>query len=99
MKRSTWLKLIAVAMIACVTTAFAADPAPIKGNPDSKIYHKVGCRFYNAKGCTKEFKTEAEAIKAGYKPCKQCAVPKNENKAAKPEKPAAQPAGSAEKSK
>ena len=83
MIRRNWLKLVAVALIACAATTFAeetAAPAPIKGNPDSKIYHKSTCRFYKSKGCTKEFKTEAEAVKAGYKPCKQCAAPKKEKK-------------------
>ena len=85
MKRSKWLKFVAVAMIACATTAFAAEtatpqPAPIKANPKSKVYHKSGCRFYNAKGNTVEFKTEAAAVKAGYKPCKLCAAPKPKDK-------------------
>ncbi len=80
MKRSKWLKLMTVAMIACLASAFAAETGPIKGNPESKIYHKPACRFYNAKSSTKEFKSEAEAKKAGYKPCKQCATPKREKK-------------------
>ncbi len=74
MKRSKMLKLLAVALVSCAATVFAADPAPIKGNPESKIYHKPECRYYNAKSCTVVFKTEAEAVKAGYKPCKKCAV-------------------------
>jgi len=82
MKRRNWLKLVIVAVIACSAAAFAADPAPVKGNPDSKIYHKASCRFYNAKGSTKVFKSEAEAVKAGYTPCKQCAAPKTEKKKA-----------------
>lgn len=84
MKRSKWLKLMAaVAIITCATSVMAeetATAAPIKGNPESKIYHKPVCRHYKAKSCTKEFKTEAEAKKAGYKPCKQCAAPKKEKK-------------------
>jgi methylphosphotriester-DNA--protein-cysteine methyltransferase len=78
------MKLVAAAMIACMATAFAADPAPVKGNPDSKVYHKPACRHYSGKSCTKEFTSEAEAVKAGYAPCKQCAAPKKEQK----EKPA-----------
>jgi hypothetical protein len=80
MKRSNWLKMMAIALITCAATVYAADPAPIKGNPDSKVYHKIGCRYYSAKGSSVEFKTEAEAIKAGYTPCKICAVPKTEKK-------------------
>jgi hypothetical protein len=39
-------------------------------NPDSKIYHKTGSRWY---GKTKQgsYMTEAEAIKAGYRESKQ----------------------------
>ncbi len=80
MKRRKWLSLMAVATIACAATAFAANTASVKGNPESKIYHKPACRFYNAKSSTKEFKSEAEAKKDGYKPCKQCATPKKEKK-------------------
>lgn len=75
MNRTNWMKLVAVAMLACATTVVAAQNAPVKGNPDSKVYHKAACRHYSGKGSTKEFKTEAEAIKAGYTPCKQCAAP------------------------
>jgi len=85
MKRRNWLKLVAIAVIACTASVFAeqaATPAttPVKGNPDSKIYHKADCRFYTAKSSTKEFKSEADAVKAGYKPCKQCAAPKKDAK-------------------
>ena len=84
MKRSKWIKLVAVALIACTTTIFAAEKAAatVRGNPDSKVYHKVACRHYSAKGSSKEFKTEAEAKKAGYKPCKRCAAPEKKNASA-----------------
>ena len=81
MNKRNWLKLMIVAAIACTTAAYAA--APVKGNPNSKIYHKTACRHYAAKSSTKEFKSEPEAVKAGYEPCKQCAGP---NKQTKPEK-------------
>ena len=80
MNKRTWLKLMIVAVIACTTAVYAADPAPVKGNPDSKIYHKAACRHYGAKSSTKEFKSEAVAVKAGYKPCKQCAATKAQTK-------------------
>ncbi len=79
MNRHKWMKLMAVAVIACAATTFAAEttPAPvIKGNPNSKVYHKASCRFYKSKSSSKEFKTEADAKKAGYTPCKQCAASK-----------------------
>jgi methylphosphotriester-DNA--protein-cysteine methyltransferase len=69
-----------VAAIACTTAVYAAAPAPVKGNPDSKVYHKAACRHYAAKSSTKEFKSEADAVKAGYKPCKKCAAPKAQKK-------------------
>lgn len=80
MNKRNWLKLMMVAVIACSTAALAADPAPVKGNPDSKIYHKAACKYYAAKGSTKEFKSEADAVKAGYTPCKKCAAPKEGKK-------------------
>ena len=95
--RREWMKRLAAAMIVCSAAAFAAKPAPapapaptptpaptvIKGNPTSKVYHKPACRHYNAKGSTAVFKTEADALKAGYQPCKQCAVPKKSDTATK----------------
>jgi methylphosphotriester-DNA--protein-cysteine methyltransferase len=85
MKRSKWMTLVAVALIACTTNSFAAEQAAVtvRGNPDSKVYHKVACRHYGAASSSKEFKTEAEAKKAGYKPCKRCAAPKAQTKADK----------------
>jgi hypothetical protein len=80
MNKRNWLKLMIVAAIACTTAVYAAGPAPVKGNPDSKIYHKTACRHYAAKSSTKAFKSETEAVKAGYKPCKQCAAPKAQKK-------------------
>ena len=80
MNKRNWLKLMIVAAIACTTAVYAVEPAPVKGNPNSKIYHKAECRQYTAKSTTKEFKSEAVAVKAGYQPCKQCAAPKMQTK-------------------
>ena len=79
MNKRNWLKLVIAAAIVCTTAVYAAEPAPVKGNPDSKIYHKAACRHYTAKSSTKAFKSEPAAVKAGYKPCKQCAAPKTQN--------------------
>lgn len=100
MKRRNWIKLVAIAVIACTATVFAQGtnaPAatPVKGNPDSKIYHLPSCRHYTAKGTTKVFKSVAEAKEAGYKPCKKCAVPKKDKKG-KPEKKDTEAAEAAE---
>ena len=83
MNKRNCLKLMIVAVFACTTAGYAAGPVPVKGNPDSKVYHKAACRHYTAKSSTKAFKSEAEAVKTGYKPCKQCAAPKAQTKTEK----------------
>ena len=80
MNKRSLLKSLLAATLVCATITFAGEGAAIKGNPTSKIYHKPTCKHYAAKGSTAEFKTEAEAKKAGYKPCKQCGKPKKETK-------------------
>jgi methylphosphotriester-DNA--protein-cysteine methyltransferase len=80
MNKRNWMKLMVVAAIACTATVYAAESVPVKGNPNSKIYHKSACRHYDAKSSTKEFKAESEAVKNGYAPCKQCAAPKSQKK-------------------
>ena len=72
MKKRNLLKALLAATLVCATVAFAGEGSAIKGNPKSKIYHKPACKHYTAKGTTAEFKSEAEAKKAGYKPCKKC---------------------------
>jgi methylphosphotriester-DNA--protein-cysteine methyltransferase len=94
MKKRTLLKSLMAAALVCASVSFAADGAAFKGNPTSKVYHNATCRFYNAKGTTVEFKSEAEAVKAGYAPCKQCCAPKSEKKE---EKKAAKKTESADK--
>jgi len=74
------LTIALVGALFCTPVAFAAGGAPVKGNPKSKVYHKTGCHHYEAKGSTAEFKSEQEAVKAGFKPCKQCG--KSDKKAA-----------------
>jgi methylphosphotriester-DNA--protein-cysteine methyltransferase len=85
MNRNRWMKLVAVALLVCATSVFAAEnaAATVRGNPDSKVYHKEACRHYAAKGSSREFKTEAAAKKAGYKPCKKCAAPDADNASSK----------------
>lgn len=72
MKKRRVLKVLLAATLVCVSMAFAGEGAAIKGNPKSKVYHKPACKHYAAKGSTVEFKTEAEAKKAGYTACKIC---------------------------
>jgi|GEM_PF-768906 len=81
MKRSDMLKSVLAATLVFATASFAAEgAAAVKGNPDSKIYHKSECRFYNSKSSTKEFASEAEAKKAGYTACKKCGAAKADKK-------------------
>ena len=42
------------------------------GNTNSRIYHDSGCRYYNCKNCTREFRSKEEAHGAGYRGCKIC---------------------------
>lgn len=72
MNKRSLLKSLLAATLVCATVTFAGEGAAVKGNPESKIYHKPACKHYTAKGTTTEFKTEADAKKAGYKPCKKC---------------------------
>lgn len=44
--------------------------APIKGNADSGIYHMPGQRMYDRTAAEDCFRTEADAIKAGYRKSK-----------------------------
>jgi len=83
MKKRTLLKTLLAATLVCASVAFAGEGPAVKGNPKSKVYHKPVCKHYSAKGSTKEFKTEADAQRAGYKACKQCNKAKADKKDAK----------------
>jgi methylphosphotriester-DNA--protein-cysteine methyltransferase len=80
MNKRHLLKTLMVAAMFCTFTAFAGDGPVVKGNPKSKVYHLPACRHYNAKSSTVEFKSAAEAEKAGYKACKMCGKGKGKNK-------------------
>jgi len=92
MKRRNVLSTLFAAFLVGVTVTFAADVAgtakatpvekklPIKGNAESKVYHKSTCQYYKSKKTTVVFKTEADAKKAGYRACKKCFPKKKEVK-------------------
>jgi hypothetical protein len=61
--------MVILALVFSFSTVFAAD---IKCNAKTKTCHKVECRHYNCKDCTKTFQSEQEAVSAGYKFCKRC---------------------------
>lgn len=65
--------LIAAALLGAALVSAAADSGPqYKGNPDSKIFHKSGCRYSTNANCTAVFSTREAAAGAGYAPCKVC---------------------------
>ncbi len=72
MKKRTLLKTLMATALVCASVTFAGEGVAVKGNTKSKIYHKPACTHYTAQTCTAEFKSEAEAKAAGYKPCKKC---------------------------
>jgi len=83
MKKRSLLKILLATTLVCASMAFADGGAAVKGNPNSKVYHKPACQHYSAKGSTKEFKSEAAAKQAGYKACKQCSEAKADKKETK----------------
>ena len=83
MKKRNLLKALLAATLVCATVVIAKESSAVKGNEKSKIYHKSACRHYAAKSTTVEFKTEGEALKAGYKACKRCSKAKGKAKPAK----------------
>ena len=62
-------KLALVLLLLAAPTALAGD---YHGNRNSFVFHDSGCMHYNCKNCTRIFKERAEAIDAGYRPCKIC---------------------------
>lgn len=57
-----------------VKSQISTDPKSIvyHGNVKSKKFHRPSCRYYNCGNCTATFHSRAEAIHAGYVPCKVC---------------------------
>ncbi|MBN2431606.1 MAG: hypothetical protein JXQ27_09030 [Acidobacteria bacterium] len=55
------------------TRAEPVAPSPAwRGNPGNQVFHTVGCRYYDAPGCTTRFRRREDAIRAGYRACKVC---------------------------
>lgn len=65
------VSLIAAAVLGAACISLAQE-APFKGNPDSKIFHKSGFRYFSSTNCTAVFSAPSEAAAAGYAPCKVC---------------------------
>ena len=43
-----------------------------RGNTNSRVLHAPGCTAYDCKNCTAGFDSLGAAMRAGYKPCKNC---------------------------
>ncbi len=57
------------------SAAVSSQPATgttYQGNRKSHVFHAPHCRYYGCKNCTAVFQSKEEAVKAGYRPCKQC---------------------------
>lgn len=53
-------------------TAVPGVSGPFFGNVRSRVYHAKSCRNAGCKNCTREFKTQAEAQAAGFRPAGDC---------------------------
>ncbi len=51
---------------------FVSRTGSYRGNTNSKIFHRSGCRYFNCAACTAVFSSRDAAIRAGYRPCKVC---------------------------
>lgn len=46
--------------------------AQFSGNTSSGVFHARTCAHFRCKNCTQFFRTRAEAVRAGFKPCGRC---------------------------
>lgn len=54
-------------------SAPSAPPAGhYRGNTGSRVFHAPECRYYACKHCTAGFNSIGEAMRAGYRPCRNC---------------------------
>lgn len=53
-------------------TAVPDVSGPFSGNVRSRVYHAQSCRNARCQNCTREFRTQAEAQAAGFKPAGDC---------------------------
>lgn len=54
------------------TTEPERASAEVRGNPDSEIYHRPGCRYYDSPSSSAAFPSAEEAEAAGYRAAKDC---------------------------
>ncbi len=73
--RTAWIVLCWMLLFMHAVPAVTAEDKELSlyhGNKQSKVFHRKGCRYYDCSKCSAVFKTRAEAVGAGYKPCKIC---------------------------
>jgi micrococcal nuclease len=46
--------------------------AQFSGNTSSGVFHARSCEHFRCKNCTEFFRTRADAVKAGFRPCGGC---------------------------
>lgn len=51
----------------------SAASAAVRGNVNSKLYHRPTCPNFRCRNCTRLFANEAEARAAGFRPARDCA--------------------------
>jgi Metal binding domain of Ada len=61
--------LFAVLLLA-VTFTMSAET--YRGNTNSHVFHRSGCRHYACKNCTVKFASADEAVQRGFRPCSVC---------------------------
>jgi hypothetical protein len=83
MKKRSILKMLLATTLVCAFVAIGGENTAVKGNKNSKIYHKPACKHYTAKGSTETFASEDEAKGAGYKACKKCGDAEKQDMSAK----------------
>lgn len=67
-----FLALFLAAGLALPASRAAAPAGAYHGNVKSKKFHRQGCRYYGCSNCLAVFATRADALAAGYVPCKVC---------------------------
>jgi endonuclease YncB( thermonuclease family) len=43
-----------------------------RGNENSRVFHRKGCKYYDCERCTVVFSSRDEALRKGYTPCRMC---------------------------
>ena len=55
-----------------ITSKSAVSTGSYHGNVKSHVFHRPSCRDYNCKNCIEIFRSRADAVADGYRPCGRC---------------------------